>query len=41
MNYQKITPISIADGDGCRVVLWVYGCEHNSNKRHKPEKQDL
>lgn len=37
MNYQKITPISIADGIGCRVVLWVSGCEHNCPGCHNPD----
>lgn len=40
MNYQKITPISIADGDGCRVVLWVSGCEHNCYNCHNPDTHD-
>ena len=37
MNFQKITPISIADGDGCIVVLWVSGCEHNCYNCHNPD----
>lgn len=40
MNYQKITPISIADGIGCRVVLWVSGCEHNCYNCHNPDTHD-
>lgn len=40
MNYQKITPISIADGTGCRVVLWVSGCEHNCPGCHNPDTHD-
>lgn len=40
MNYQKITPISIADGLGCRVVLWVSGCEHNCPGCHNPDTHD-
>lgn len=40
MNYQKITPISIADGVGCRVVLWVSGCEHNCHGCHNPDTHD-
>lgn len=40
MNYQKITPISIADGLGCRVVLWVSGCEHHCIGCHNPETHD-
>ena len=40
MNYQKITPISIADGIGCRVVLWVSGCEHNCYNCYNPDTHD-
>lgn len=40
MNYQKITPISIADGIGCRVVLWVSGCRHNCPGCHNPDTHD-
>lgn len=40
MNYQKITPISIADGIGCRVVLWVSGCEHHCPGCHNPDTHD-
>lgn len=40
MNYQKITPISIVDGNGCRVVLWVSGCEHNCYNCHNPDTHD-
>ena len=28
MNYHKITHPDIANGPGCRVTLWVSGCEH-------------
>lgn len=41
MNYQKITPISIADGIGCRVVLWVSGCEHNCYNCHNNDTHDI
>ena len=27
MNYAKIEPMSIVDGDGCRVSLFVSGCD--------------
>lgn len=37
MNYQKITPISIADGIGCRVVLWMSGCGHDCYNCHNPD----
>lgn len=40
MNYQKITPISIADGIGCRVILWVSGCKHNCPGCHNPDTHD-
>lgn len=40
MNYQKITPISIADGVGCRVVLWVSGCDHHCPGCHNPDTHD-
>ena len=40
MNYQKITPISIADGIGCRVVLWVSGCDHHCPGCHNPDTHD-
>lgn len=29
MNYMKITKCDIANGPGCRVTLWVSGCEHH------------
>lgn len=41
MNYQKIKSISIADGIGCRVVLWVSGCEHNCYNCHNPDTHNL
>lgn len=40
MNYQKITPVSVADGIGCRVVLWVSGCEHHCPGCHNPDTHD-
>lgn len=40
MNYHKITPISVADGLGCRVVLWVSGCEHDCVGCHNPDTHD-
>ena len=29
MNYIKITPLDVANGPGCRVVLWTAGCSHH------------
>ena len=37
MNYIKITPIDIANGTGCRVVLWTAGCSHHCKECHNPE----
>lgn len=40
MNYIKISPCDIANGDGCRVVLWVAGCEHHCKGCHNPQTWD-
>ena len=37
LNYIKITPIDVANGPGCRVVLWTSGCEHHCKECHNPE----
>ena len=37
MNYMKITKCDIANGPGCRVTLWVSGCEHHCFNCHNPE----
>ena len=37
MNYIKITPIDVANGPGCRTVLWTAGCEHHCKECHNPE----
>ena len=29
MNYSKIDPMSIVDGEGCRVTLFVSGCRNH------------
>lgn len=29
MNFSKIDPMSIVDGDGCRVTLFVSGCRNH------------
>jgi len=31
MNYSKIDTMSIVDGDGCRVTLFVSGCRNHCN----------
>ena len=36
MNYIKITPIDVANGPGCRVVLWTAGCNHHCQDCHNP-----
>jgi anaerobic ribonucleoside-triphosphate reductase activating protein len=36
LNYIKITPIDVANGVGCRVVLWTAGCEHHCKECHNP-----
>lgn len=40
MNYIKITPIDIANGPGCRTVLWVAGCSHHCKECHNPDTWD-
>ena len=37
MNYIKITPIDIANGPGCRTVLWTAGCSHHCKECHNPD----
>ena len=37
MNYIKITPVDIANGPGCRVILWTAGCSHHCKECHNPE----
>ena len=37
MNYMKITKCDIANGPGCRVTLWVSGCDHHCYQCHNPE----
>ena len=36
MNYHKIEPVDSANGRGCRVSLWVSGCEHHCDGCHNP-----
>ena len=40
MNYIKITPLDVANGPGCRVVLWVSGCSHHCKGCHNPHTWD-
>jgi anaerobic ribonucleoside-triphosphate reductase activating protein len=40
MNYCGITAPDIANGTGCRVVLWISGCNHRCNGCHNPETWD-
>ena len=37
MNYSKIDPMSIVDGDGCRVSLFVSGCRNHCDGCFNPE----
>ena len=40
MNYIKITKVDIANGPGCRTVLWVSGCNHECKGCHNPQTWD-
>lgn len=40
MNYIKITKVDIANGPGCRTVLWVSGCNHKCKGCHNPQTWD-
>ena len=37
MNYIKIDNCDFNNGNGCRVVLWVSGCEHKCDGCHNKE----
>lgn len=37
MNYHSIEKVSMLNGDGLRVVLWVSGCEMRCIGCHNPE----
>ena len=37
MNYSKIDPMSIVDGEGCRVTLFVSGCRNHCRGCFNPE----
>ena len=37
MNYIRVDKFDLLNGDGCRVVLWVSGCNHHCKGCHNPE----
>lgn len=41
MNYSVIKPCDIANGPGCRVVLFVSGCTHHCTGCFQPETWDF
>ena len=41
MNYAEINECSVADGDGCRVVLYCSGCNLNCKGCHNPQTWDF
>ena len=41
MNYQKLKKVSIENGDGVRVSLFVSGCRRHCPKCHNPEAWDF
>ena len=41
MNYSVIKPCDIANGPGCRVVLFVSGCTHHCKACFQPETWDF
>lgn len=40
MNYMSIVPCDIANGEGCRVSVFVAGCENNCPGCFNPESHD-
>lgn len=40
MNYAKIVPCDIANGEGVRVTLFVQGCNHHCPGCHNPQTWD-
>lgn len=40
MNYIKWTYPDIANGPGCRLTLWVAGCDHHCKGCHNPQTWD-
>lgn len=41
MNYSKIDPMSIVDGEGCRVTLFVSGCRNHCKGCFNPDTWDF
>lgn len=41
MNYCKIENMSVSNGTGIRVVLWLSGCRLNCKNCHNPETHDF
>lgn len=41
MNYISIIPCDIANGEGCRVSVFVAGCENNCPGCFNPESHDF
>ena len=41
MNYSKIDPMSIVDGEGCRVTLFVSGCRNHCKGCFNEETWDF
>lgn len=41
MNYSKIDPMSIVDGEGLRVSLFVSGCRNHCNGCFNPDTWDF
>lgn len=37
MNFAKIKPVDVANGEGVRVSLWVSGCNHRCKGCFNPE----
>ena len=40
MNYAKIVPCDIANGEGVRVTLFVQGCDHHCPGCQNPTTWD-
>lgn len=40
MNYMKIVPCDIANGEGVRVSIFVSGCSHHCPGCHNPQTWD-
>lgn len=40
MNYIRMDKFDMLNGEGCRVLLWVAGCDHHCPGCHNPETWD-